>query len=431
VRVLASILVTAALACSSNSNPAPTPPATPPSTPTATPPPPEVASGSAPVASAPQPPPPPPTPATPPAVPKEGGYDFLAEAKLLYRVAGCGSTDPLPAELSADQAVVDRHCKSLAPDMKKYREKYYVTARAWFDEHMPKDLPKTVVYAFGGGDLLSALTAFPDASEITTISLELAGDPRKLPSLKPAELEQQLAAFRAQIGWLVLVGSNTSENLSKGQRNDLPGQVMSFLLGMATLGYEPLSMKYFSIDDNGNVHYLEKDEIESDTKATKQLRESWNRPAFAAAFRNVEFRYRKIGETAVHVHRHIAWNLDDKGLAKEPQLIKHLEAKGKTTMLVKGASYLLWTSDFGRMRKYLLDNMVWMLSDSTGIPPNLAPGMVQEPFGRFQTPFLEGVQNTREAVAMRNLWKTAKPLPFRYGYVDKDGGSHLMFTHPK
>ena len=43
----------------------------------------------------------------------------------------------------------------------------------------PKDLPTALVYPFGGGDLMAALQLFPEATEITTISLELAGDPRR------------------------------------------------------------------------------------------------------------------------------------------------------------------------------------------------------------------------------------------------------------
>ena len=34
------------------------------------------------------------------------------------------------------------------------------------------DLPKKVLYPFGGSDLISALAVFPDAEEITIISLE-------------------------------------------------------------------------------------------------------------------------------------------------------------------------------------------------------------------------------------------------------------------
>ena len=58
---------------------------------------------------------------------------------------------------------------------------------------------------------------------------------------------------------------------------------------------------------------------------------------FAESFRNVELQYRKIGETTVHTHRHIAWNMEDKFLAEHPGLLKHLGAKGKVTILVDSA----------------------------------------------------------------------------------------------
>src|SRR5690606_28371817 len=113
----------------------------------------------------------------------------------------------------------------------------------------PKTAPKTVVYPFGGGDLLSALVAFPDATEITTISLELGGDPRRLRKLSPRSVQQSLGGLRAEIGGLISVGSNTTENLSAGQRNELPAQVSSFLLGLVAGGYEPVSMRFFRLDD--------------------------------------------------------------------------------------------------------------------------------------------------------------------------------------
>ena len=85
-----------------------------------------------------------------------------------------------------------------------------------------------------------ALVAFPDATEITTISLELAGDPRRIKTLKPEALGTSLAALRVEIGGLLSVGSNTSVNLSAQQRNDIPGQVASHLMGLVTAGYEGL-----------------------------------------------------------------------------------------------------------------------------------------------------------------------------------------------
>src|SRR4029078_2258915 len=84
---------------------------------------------------------------------------------------------------------------------------------------------------------------------------------------------------------------------------------------------------------------------------------------------NVQIAYRKVGDTAVRIHRHIGWNLGDAYLMKNPQLLRPREKKGKVTLLTKGGSYLLWRGDFSLIRNYMLDHLAWMLSDSTGIPP--------------------------------------------------------------
>ncbi|HEV7556219.1 MAG TPA: hypothetical protein VGO00_12215, partial [Kofleriaceae bacterium] len=291
------------------------------------------------------------------------GAEFIEDAKLLYRVAACGDREqPLPAELGAGDskkadkiaAIVTAHCKSVLDRIGEFRKTYFEKGRAWFDGVVPKDT-KTVVYPFGGGDLLSALVAFPDATEVTTISLEQAGDPRRLRSLSPGQLEGSLGALRVEIGGLVSVGSNTSENLSKQQRNDLPGQVSSFLLGLVAGGFEPVSMRYFTINDDGTLHYLDQAEIDTmDTAAKahrpKSLKHDWMSPNFSEAFANVEIEYRKKGETATRVHRHIGWNLSDDYMNKHPALLKHLVSKGQVAMLTKGASYLLWSPNFGVIR---------------------------------------------------------------------------------
>jgi hypothetical protein len=104
-------------------------------------------------------------------------------------------------------------------------------------------------------------------------------------------------------------------------------------------------------------------------------------------------------------------------------------------MLTKGASYLLWRADFSLTRKYMLDHLTWMLSDSTGIPPAYAgqAGMVQETYGSFNGAFLEGAQDNRTETSFIELWRRnpRKPLGFRFGYVDKDGAGHLVVTRPK
>lgn len=382
--------------------------------------------------------------ATPPVgAPSTGGVDFTADAKLLYRIAACGGTDPVDASI---QKIVDRHCKRINENLAKFRAQYFEKHRAWFDEVVPKDAPKTVVYPFGGGDLISALVAFPDATEITTISLEQAGDPRRLKTLKPNVLDMSLGALRVEIGGLISVGSNTSENLSKGQRNELPGQVSSFLLGLVAGGYEVTSMRYFTLTDDGAIKYVEQSDIdaadaklrknpEDGKKDGKTLKHDWLNPNFSDAFQHVEIQYKKPGESTVRVHRHFGWNLGDEYLKKNGQLLRHLEAKGKVTVLTKGASYLLWRGDFSLIRNYMLDHLAWMLSDSTGIPPVYAKkaGMVQETYGAFTGAFLEGAQASNTEQSMIELWAKQKrrKLGFRFGYVDANKQAHLMVTRPK
>ena len=386
--------------------------------------------------------------------PKPQGQDFIGDAKLLFRIAACGGdkSGEHPTRSTAEggakvddkvddnvQKIVERHCKTVNDKLDKFRALYFVKGAPFFAKIEPANLPKTVVYPFGGGDLLSALVAFPDATEITTISLELAGAPRRIGKLSPNELDRSLGALRAEFGGLISVGSNTSENLSNQQQNDLPGQVSSFLLGLVAGGFEPVSMRYFTLDDAGDIHYLDAAEIEAADKealahAPKSLKHDWHSPNFSTAFSNVEIQYRKVGDTAIRVHRHFGWNLGDDYLKLHPQLIRHLEKKGQVAILVKGASYLLWRGDFKRTRDYILDHLAWMLSDSTGIPPKFAQKahMVQDTFGGYDGAFLESVRDNPMEQDMIDLWakQRRRSLPFRFGYVDMNKQAHLMVTRP-
>ena len=85
----------------------------------------------------------------------------------------------------------------------------------------------------------------------------------------------------------------------------------------------------------------------------------------------------------------------------------------------------------------MLDHLAWMLSDSTGIPPQYAKpaGMVQETYGSLQRRVPRGrAGRTSTTTAFIELWRSrtgAGRSPFRFGYVDKDGAGHLVVTKPK
>lgn len=363
------------------------------------------------------------------------GREFISEVQLLYRVVACAGDLPIPEHL--DAAVVGKHCQRLNRRKARYRKRYLERARAFLTGLHPEGLPDTLVYPFAGGDLISALVAFPGAREITTISLEMAGDPRRIQTADRTTLRQSLSVMSREIGGLLSSGSNTSKNLSSAHKNYLPALLSSFLMGLAVHDLEPVSARFFQLREDGSIHYMDDTDIEALVEKTaERLKYDWQDANFSVAFANVELHFRRRGaspDEPVRVHRHIAANLDDRHLQAGGAVLRHLQAKGKVALLTKGASYLLWRKSFSRVREYMLGHLYWMLSDSTGIPPRYArqAGMKQTTFGRFHGSLLNADDGHNED--FRALWR-AQPrrrLGFRFGYVDNKSNAHIVLTEPQ
>jgi hypothetical protein len=348
--------------------------------------------------------------------------DFIAQARVLYRVAACGASGDVPGRF--DAAVVERHCAELGHAYDEYRKTWVEVARPFLAGLRPKDLPRVAVYPFGGGDLVSALATFPDATEITTISLEPAGDVRPIDRLAPDQLRHELGIHRSHLERLFEKAHSRTDNLEKEAKAQLPGEVLFALAALVVHGKEPVSLRYFRLGPDGSVVYVR----QSDIDATK-------RPSsLAALFNDVELRFRTAGDPAapVQVLRHIAFDLDDSHLKQDSSLLAHLGAKGKVAAMTKAASHLLWNDHFSLIRRYLIDHTDWMISDSTGIPPRYATaaGFVQDTYGTFDGPSPFGLLDAKDSADLKKLFaaEPARDLPFRYGYPDKDGHAHLLVT---
>jgi hypothetical protein len=361
--------------------------------------------------------------------------DFVAEARALMRVVACQGEGPLPAGL--DAATHAAFCKKQLKSIAAYRDGYLPVASRFLAKLRPAGLPTAVVYPFGGGDLLSALTTYPDATDVTTASLEHAGDPRRLGAIKSKEqLADSLELIRYTSWGLLNANDSKTENLMKGQRGEIPGQLAFFLTALAVHGYEPISLRFFRVEKDGSLHYYTPSEIAAVEKEdAKLLRGKWTEPDFSVAFSNSELTFVKRGQgaqAAARVHRHIAWDLSDPAV-KKTGIIRFLEIKGPVAAMTKAASYLLWREDFSRVRSYLLSHMVFMISDSTGIPPGYAAkaGFVQETYGTFEVSFLEASERINADFVA--LWRGQphRKLPIRYGYIDgakPEGHVHLLVT---
>ena len=406
-----------------------------------------------------------------------GGHDFTATAKVLIAVGACGGGD-VPAELKKDQ--VKQHCDTIDKTQAEYKKSWVDLAEPWFAAHVPAKVPKKVVYPFAGGDLSTALTVFPDADEITTMSLEPAGDPRTLEALgklkvapepvgkKPApppmtksakpmkpmkskavgnspparaddgnydtdpilqakggpSLAKALRTVEYELRFLYRVNFSNTLNMIDAMRGGLlPTQLIFGLSALKVHGYEVVALRYFKLDAEGNIKYLTDEDVAKAPDPTTGAPDYRNR-----IFANAEVQFRKPGGR-IQVYRHIQVNLDNEHLKKDMRVIKHLEQKGDVAGMTKAASYLLSWDSFSIIRNYLIDHVQWMVSDATGVPPKFgkAKGFEYETYGAFQIPHIQAGNGIAKDWRTEFSSQSTRKLGFRFGYYDgtKEHTNHL------
>jgi hypothetical protein len=359
-----------------------------------------------------------------------GGHDFTAEAKALLVVGACGE-GALPDGITQD--AVANHCDEVKKAQADYVDKWVKPASAFFAAHVPKDIPKKVVYPFAGGDLSTALTVYPDADEITNISLEPAGDPRTVDSLRGGDLDRALKKVAYELKFLYRVNFSNTINMIDAMRGGaLPTELIFALSALKIHGYEVVGLRYFKLDDDGAVHYLDDDDLAKAPKAAKAETRNW-------FFANAELQFKKAGGR-VQVYRHIRQNLGNDeskgigpGLKKDPRVLKYLEAKGPIAAMTKAASYLLSWESFSLMRDYLLSHVVWMVSDATGVAPKWGrpAGYEYETYGTFVGPHIPAGSGISKDWRTEFETEPHRDLDFRFGYYDIHNANHLIIMRKK
>jgi hypothetical protein len=342
----------------------------------------------------------------------------------LFAVGACADT-PVPSTVEAgSESIIKQHCEKLHRTQEAYRTKWLSKAEPFMRAHVPANLPKIVVYPFAGGDLSTALTVYPDADEITTLSLEPAGDPRTILTLKKQPLKNALGKIAYELGFLYNVNfSNTMNMINAMRGGQLPTQLVFGLSALWMHGFEPVGLRYFDVMPDGTLQYLTTDAVANAGDPSKVSAAKRNK-----VFANVEVQFRKKGSTRIQVYRHIQADLGDSNIAKSPGVFKHLDSKPKIAAMTKAASYLLAWDSFSKMRGFLLNHAVWMISDATGVAPKWgkAAGFEYETWGAFEDTHLEGGHGVAKSWRDEFKAEPTRKLEFRFGYYDKKLRNHMV-----
>lgn len=344
---------------------------------------------------------------------------FAAEVKAVHRLAACAGDE---LKLDRERRKVARaHCRALGKQIRRYGWRWLRRARGFFAHHVPRDLPTRVVYPFGGADLPTLLTVFPRATEYTSISLEISGDPRRLPAASASSLRRSLRALRRVLGPYFWNAHHVTRRLARQERTRLPAELGLSVVALAVNGYRPVDLRYFTLAADGSLRYVTAAEVTAarSPRARRRL------------FANMELSFQR-GDGPLKVYRHLAQNLADSVLARDDRLLAHLRAKGAVAAMVKAGSFLLALKSFSTIRGQVLKNATWIVSDSTGsTPPQArAAGFEQVTFGRYAGAFLPLGRFSDEQFVRLFAAQPRRRLRFRFGYPDNSGlhRNHLIIT---
>lgn len=347
--------------------------------------------------------------------------DLTDEARHLYGRIVCQGRAP------------DGPCKSLDQAIGAYRSSYLVPMQPWLASRRPKKLPPALLYPFSGGDLISALSVFPEQRQFLHFSLEHGGPASAIRGMSPA-LELQA---RWKLVWmarnLLMAGESFSVDLKKQEQAGLPGTLPLLLVALKVHGGRITGLSYVKIKPDGSLVRYTRTELTSGGPKAKRRSPKWKDPHFSDRFSNVELRFRLRGDTQDRSIIHVAANLSNAGLAKRPGVARLIGRLGRHALMIKAASYLMWGSGFSTIRDTIFAHAVWGISDVSAPYPIwlMKNGWRLEVYGRFDC--LKKKRMHASSIGWRLLFRRPKSrtLPFRFGYVDCKSQHHVVILRRK
>ncbi len=273
----------------------------------------------------------------------------------------------------------------------------------------------TVLYFFGGPDLVNVATLFPKAQNYVLCGLEPIGKVPGLESLKSPSLTASLMNLRDSLkdnfdsSFFI-----TREMMSDLHRSELSGVLPIFYFFAARVGAEILSVDYLVTDEQG--------ELVSTNDASK-----------AHGFKLAMNREMKTPQGQVYYYRQNAYyfrvDLSDKAHDKSKWLFDFVAQFDGPNAYLKAASYLMHSQEFSKVRTFLLEHSHSILQDDSGMPVKYFEGWKNTFYGNYIEPITDFswcFQADLKKIYTEHP-EQIKPLPFKTGYGTAKK-SNLLFA---
>jgi hypothetical protein len=251
----------------------------------------------------------------------------------------------------------------------------------------------TVLYPFGGPDLLYVNAMFPAARNYVLMGLEPVGEVPAVESLPPGEALALLALFRRAVNSEL----RTGYFITKEMRSDIQGGslrgVTPILLGTVAL-------------------------IGGRVEAVNGI-SAGGKPGVGMAFRDPSgARHRAI---------YVLGDLSNSGFNADYR--RWLEGLNGNVVYFKAASYLMHDDGFSQARDVFLNQSRVIVQDDSGIPFNhFGAGWSLRFYGNFERPIDLFAKHRQEDLRHAFATNPSRPLAFGTGYHVNQFAGNLLAT---
>ena len=303
-------------------------------------------------------------------------------------LAGMPPADESPlAPLTKDRNW-QQHASVFNAAFQRVEQSQLARIRAWSSSNLTTARP-TMFYMFSGPDFLYANAFYPKAKTYVLSGLEPVGTVPDLTTLRGA-VAPELAKLRGSLSSIL----SHSFFITKQMRSDLrAGRVNGTLpilyVFLARSGYAIREVTPVKLDNEGKV------QPEADAGRGGAA------PGIKIVFAGSDGEARTL--------YYFSTNL----------------------ALVKSASYLLHSSNFSKVREFLLANSAVMVQDDSGIPLSYYDPKKWDlqPFGRYLGPI--GIFAGRYQPKYAELFRKSRPIDFGIGYRHRSSESNLLLAVKK
>ena len=264
----------------------------------------------------------------------------------------------------------------------------------------------TLIYPFGGPDILFAMTFFPNKKDYVLMGLENPGELCQPDQLTDDEIHQYLDSLAVSMRYLNKFGFFIAADMAKDFRNKNMDGTLHVVL-------YTLALNNCTITAHRNIYINDKGEIQDNDGTVRNHPFGW------------ELKFRKPGDPRTRSVTYIKMDLCDVMIKGKMEFPFYLNSLKNKTCYLKSASYLMQSEEFKIVRKLFLEQFDEILQDESGFAyGRLIKDYDVNLFGTYTRPLK--VFSIFKQEDLKDALEGSTPLPFKIGYASQLNESVLM-----